>query len=82
MIKLSNIAPNQNVVTTPTGLRVFYSYETPVIITNGKTTFVTKEKFSKTTSKHIAAYLRALGTAANTVAVDADIFATMLSVTV
>lgn len=39
------------------GKKILYSYQTPVVVFDGQTYFVTNKKFSKTTSRHISFYL-------------------------
>lgn len=42
---------------TVDGKKILYSYQTPVVVFDGQTYFVTTQKFSRTTSKHITFYL-------------------------
>lgn len=39
------------------GRKVMVSYEEPVVVVDGNNYFVTEEKFSKTTTRHINVYL-------------------------
>jgi hypothetical protein len=39
------------------GRKILYSYQTPVVLFDGETYFVTNKKFSKTTTRHINFYL-------------------------
>ena len=55
-MKLNNIAANQTEITLAK-CRVFFSYDTPVAGYGEFGAFRTSETFSRTTSKHIRAYL-------------------------
>ena len=52
-MKLLSIGNNETEITTETGTRVFFSYETPVAVINSHGCFVTEQKYSQTTSKHL-----------------------------
>lgn len=59
MLKLKAIAPNQTEVTM--GRKVlFFSYDTLILVRNldERVTYCTKEKHSKTTSKHFNTYIK------------------------
>lgn len=51
---------------TINGLRVLYSYETPVAIFAGARLFVTKTKHSNTTTRHVSFYANQLRTEGHT----------------
>ena len=56
-MKVQILGSNQTEVIFSKGHSVFFSYETPVVLTIGGEVFRTTEKFSKTTSKHINHYI-------------------------
>lgn len=51
----------KEVTTANTGVKILVSYQTPVLVRMGTDVFVTTEKFSVTTSKHISFYMREVG---------------------
>lgn len=59
-MKLNAIGPNQTEITFPNGNTVFFSYNTPVAARVKGQYFVTDHKWSKTTSRHITAWLGAV----------------------
>ena len=52
-MKLKLIGSNQTELRLEDGTQIFFSYETPVCVRNENGCFVTEEKYSRTTSKHI-----------------------------
>jgi hypothetical protein len=50
---------------TVNGNKVFYSYKTPVAVLLNGEFFVTTEKFSSTTSKHVNLFIREVGISPN-----------------
>lgn len=53
-MKLTPLGANRNEVDLGNGLKVLFSYKTPVAYIDGDgITYVTKTKWSRTTSKHI-----------------------------
>ena len=57
-MKLTPIAANQNIVSFPSGVEVFFSYKTPVAGYHPDKGYLrTKEWYSSTTSRHINKYL-------------------------
>lgn len=58
--------------------KVMISYQEPVVIVDGNNYFVTEEKFSQTTTRHINHYLRAEG-AVNIHRVNPAIFKKLVS---
>ena len=57
-MKLTPIAANQNIVSFPNGVEVFFSYKTPVAGYHPDKGYLrTKEWYSSTTSRHINKYL-------------------------
>ena len=60
-MKITPIAANQNVISFPNGVEVFFSYKTPVAGYHPDKGYLrTKEYYSSTTSRHINKYLGAL----------------------
>jgi hypothetical protein len=60
-MKLVPIADNQNVLSFENGIKVFFSYRTPVAAFRpGKGWIRTEQKYSATTSKHINIWLGGL----------------------
>ena len=61
MIKLKPIANNQNVVITPNGSQILFSYETPVAVISANGFHGVTEQFhSVTTSRHINRFMQGL----------------------
>jgi hypothetical protein len=58
--------------------KVMVSYQEPVVVVDGNNYFVTEERFSKTTSRHINLYLRDEG-AVNIHRVHPQIFRKLVS---
>ena len=57
-MKLINLGSNKTQVTFPSGLVVFFSYNTPVAANLAEGGFIrTNKKWSNTTSKHITQWL-------------------------
>ena len=55
---IKNVFPNQTEATLNNGDIVFFSYETPVAaFVSGRGILRTEEKFSRTTTKHINAFI-------------------------
>jgi hypothetical protein len=52
-MKLHCIGKNETEITTETGTKILFSYETAVAVINKSGCFVTDEKYSKTTTKHL-----------------------------
>ena len=52
-MKLKQIGANQTEITFLDESQIFFSYEQAVCVRNGDGCFVTTEKYSRTTSKHI-----------------------------
>lgn len=53
-MKLNPIAANQTEVLRPDGVTIFYSYRTPVAaFVPGRGGLASKQKYSRTTSKHV-----------------------------
>ena len=52
-MKLKLIGSNQTELILKDGTQVFFSYETAVCVRNEDGCFVTEEKYSNTTTKHI-----------------------------
>lgn len=56
---IKTVFPNQTELTLANGDTVFFSYETPVAaFVSGKGILRTKETFSRTTTKHINAFIQ------------------------
>jgi len=47
----------------PLGRKIMVSYSTPVVVRDGNKFYVTEERYSKTTTRHINLYLRDCGAA-------------------
>ncbi len=63
MLKLNRLGANVTTLSMPDGLEVMFSYNTPVAaFVPGRGYLVTSTKYSKTTSKHINAYVGKAGT--------------------
>lgn len=56
-MKLKIIGNNQTEITTKEGVQLFFSYETLVAARTMKNVYVTKTKYSSTTTKHINKWL-------------------------
>lgn len=64
-MRLQKAGSNQTIITTPNGTRVLYSYNTPVAawmtepteLTPGNIYIYTDCRWSRTTSRHISAFL-------------------------
>ena len=52
-MKLKQIGSNQTEVVFKDGTYVLFSYETPVAVSTAEGMFVTEQKYSNTTTKHI-----------------------------
>lgn len=56
-MKLKIIGNNQTEITTKEGVQLFFSYETLVAARTMNNVYVTKTKYSNTTTKHINKWL-------------------------
>ena len=56
-MKLNTLGKNQTELTI-NNKKIFFSYNTPVVVEVEGKIYVKKEKFSKTTSEHIVQYLQ------------------------
>jgi hypothetical protein len=59
-MKLKKIGNNETELTTKEGVQLFFSYETLVAARTMKNVYVTKTKYSNTTTKHINNWLDGL----------------------
>ena len=59
-MKLKVIGNNQTEITTKEGVQLFFSYETLVAARTMNNVYVTKTKYSNTTTKHINKWLAGL----------------------
>jgi len=59
-MKLKIIGNNQTEITTKEGVQLLFSYETLVAARTMKNVYVTKTKYSNTTTKHINKWLNGL----------------------
>ena len=59
-MKLKQIGTNQTELTTKEGNQLFFSYETLVAVRTESTVYVTEEKYSNTTTKHINKWIENL----------------------
>ena len=56
-MKLKTLANNQTIVELPNGIELFFSYQTPVAGRDAHGYFKTSRYYSRTTTRHINAYL-------------------------
>ncbi len=59
-MKLKKIGNNETEITTKEGVQLFFSYETLVAARTMKNVYVTENKYSNTTTKHINKWLDGL----------------------
>tara|TARA_R110002020_G_scaffold141155_4_gene312800 strand:- start:515 stop:802 length:288 start_codon:yes stop_codon:yes gene_type:complete len=60
-MKLKSISNNETEITTETGTRILFSYETPVAVINSQgDCFTTEKKYSNTTTRHINKWVNGL----------------------
>ena len=59
-MRLKQIGSNQTEIIFNNGTHVLFSYETPVAVSTGNGLFVTENKYSNTTTKHINKWCRGI----------------------
>lgn len=56
-MRIESLGANQTVVTLSSGCQIFFSYETPVAAIFDGVSYKTDRNYSKTTTRHINAWL-------------------------